>query len=66
MIAKFIAWGADRDTAIDRLRAALAATQIEGVTTNLAFLQTVLDTPEFRSGAIWTGFVEERLKSLVG
>ncbi|MFY9212544.1 MAG: biotin carboxylase N-terminal domain-containing protein [Aestuariivita sp.] len=65
MIAKFIAWGEDRGTAIDRLRDALAATQVEGLATNRDFLIAVLGDPDFRAGAIWTGFVEERRKSLI-
>ena len=39
MIAKIIAHGADRPAALERLAAALDATQVEGVTTNLAFLR---------------------------
>lgn len=65
MIAKFIAWGEDRTTAIDRLRAALMATRVEGLVTNRDFLIAVLNDPDFRAGAIWTGFVEERRKSLM-
>lgn len=65
MIAKLIAWGEDRTIAIDRLRAALEATRIEGPATNREFLIAVLNDPDFRDGAIWTGFVEERRKSLI-
>ena len=66
MIAKFIAWGNDRVNAIERLRDALTQTRIEGPKTNREFLIAILDDPDFRAGAIWTGFVEERRKSLVG
>lgn len=65
MIAKIIAWGKDRRTAIDRLCAALEATHVDGLATNRDFLIAVLKDPEFRAGAIWTGFVEERRKSLI-
>ena len=65
MIAKIIAWGEDRSTAIDRLRGALEATRVEGLATNREFLIAVLKDPDFNSGAVWTGFVEERRKSLV-
>ncbi|KPP86011.1 MAG: urea carboxylase [Rhodobacteraceae bacterium HLUCCO07] len=65
MIAKLIAWGEDRAIAIDRLRAALEATRVEGPATNRAFLIAVLNDPDFRAGEIWTGFVEERRKSLM-
>ncbi|WP_299565507.1 biotin carboxylase N-terminal domain-containing protein [uncultured Sulfitobacter sp.] len=66
MIAKIIAWGEDRATAIERLRSALETTRIEGPKTNRDFLIAVLGDPEFKAGAIWTGFVEERRKSLIG
>src|SRR5439155_605146 len=41
MIAKLIVRGPDRDTALARLRRALAETEIAGVTTNVAFLGRV-------------------------
>ena len=43
MLAKLIAHGHDRRDALDRLRAALAATQILGVRTNIRFLRWLLD-----------------------
>ncbi len=64
MIAKIIAWGEDRDTAIARMRAALSATRIEEPVTNREFLIAVMDDPEFRAGRVWTGFVEGRRKQL--
>src|SRR5207244_12385563 len=39
MIAKLIAHGASRAEAFDRLRDALAETEVEGVTTSLPFLR---------------------------
>ena len=52
LIAKIIAWGADRDEALSRLRRALAQSTVvvEGATTNRSFLLTLLDQPEVRSG----------------
>ena len=44
----------DRAAALAGLRAALAATRIEGVTTNLAFQRAVLDDPEFQHAAAST------------
>jgi len=57
MIAKIIAEGADRGEAIARLRHALSATEIGGLPTNLGLLQAILDQPEFRAGAVDTGFI---------
>ncbi|EMD84558.1 acetyl/propionyl/methylcrotonyl-CoA carboxylase subunit alpha [Pacificimonas flava] len=64
MIAKVIACGPSRDAAIDRLVSALDATIVEGVKTNRAFLARLIDDGEFRSGAVHTGLIEQRLEAL--
>ena len=64
MIAKVIAWGPDRDAALDRAQAALRALRVEGPATNRDFLIAVLGDAEFRAGQVWTGFVEARRKAL--
>jgi 3-methylcrotonyl-CoA carboxylase alpha subunit len=58
MIAKIIAHGADRMAALDRLAAALDATHVAGVTTNLAFLRAAAASPDFRAMAIDTGWLD--------
>ena len=60
MIAKVIAGGDDRDTAVERLRGALAGVSYLGVTTNTGFLQRLLDLPEVRKGHLHTGLIDER------
>ncbi len=55
MLAKVIAWGADRGEAIDRLVAALRETVIHGVVTNLPMLLDVLQRPEVRAAEVDTG-----------
>ena len=57
MIAKLIAHGADRDEALERLRAALDDTTVEGVTTNLPFLRWLVAHPAFRTGDVSTDFL---------
>ena len=58
MLAKVIAYGPDRPTALRRLRAALADTRILGVTTNTGFLRRLLAHPEVVAGRLDTGLVE--------
>ncbi len=57
LVAKVIAHGADRASAIERLRDALDETSIEGVATNLDLLAAVLDEPAFVAGDLDTGFL---------
>jgi acetyl/propionyl-CoA carboxylase alpha subunit len=59
MIAKLIAYGATRDDAFLRLRAALDETVVEGVTTNLSFLRWLVAHPVVRAGATTTAFLTE-------
>lgn len=58
MLAKVIAYGPDRPTALRRLRAALAETRILGVTTNTGFLRRLLAHPDVAAGRLDTGLVE--------
>ena len=57
MIAKIIAHGDDRDSALARLRAALRRTIVSGVTTNLGFLSLLLKEKSFSRGVVDTRFV---------
>ncbi|HEV2128660.1 MAG TPA: biotin/lipoyl-containing protein, partial [Thermomicrobiales bacterium] len=54
MLAKVIAHGPNRDTAIERLREALLDTIVAGVSTNLAWLIDLLDSDAFRAEAMTT------------
>ena len=65
MIAKLIVWDRDRDAALRRLQAALRATQVVGVTTNLDFLATVAAHPRYVAGAVDTGFIDRHREQLV-
>jgi acetyl-CoA/propionyl-CoA carboxylase biotin carboxyl carrier protein len=58
MLAKVIAHGPDRATALRRLDAALAQTSVLGVTTNIAFLRTLLSDPDVAAGRLDTGLAE--------
>ena len=59
MIAKLIASGATRPEALDQLSAALAETEVEGVTTNLPFLRWLVAHPAVRAGLATTAFLTE-------
>jgi propionyl-CoA carboxylase alpha chain len=59
MIAKLIAYGPDRDHAIDRLSRALDGFHVAGVQSNIAFLAAVARKPRFRAGALSTNFIAE-------
>jgi acetyl-CoA/propionyl-CoA carboxylase biotin carboxyl carrier protein len=65
MLAKVIAWGEDRRTALERLAAALADTVVLGVTTNHAFVRSLLATPDVAAGRLDTGLVERVAPGLV-
>ena len=60
MIAKIIAYGADRDDALARLRRAVADTTviIEGGTTNKSFVLDLLDQPAVIDGSADTGWID--------
>jgi acetyl-CoA/propionyl-CoA carboxylase, biotin carboxylase, biotin carboxyl carrier protein len=58
MLAKVIAWGADRASALRRLDTALADTVILGIPTNVAYLRTLLADPDVQAGRLDTGLAE--------
>ena len=59
LLLKLVARGGGRDEALARMRAALAATQVEGVRTTIPFLTRVLDHPEVRRGVLHTQMVDQ-------
>lgn len=60
MLVKLTCRGRDFATAVARARRAVAEFRIRGVSTNIPFLQAVLDDPDFQAGRITTAFIEER------
>jgi acetyl-CoA/propionyl-CoA carboxylase biotin carboxyl carrier protein len=61
MLAKVIAYGPDRATALARLDRALASYAIAGVTTNAAFSRALLARADVRAGEQDTGLLERIL-----
>ena len=64
MLAKVIAWGADRAEALSRLDRALAETVVLGVHTNVEFLRLLLQNPDVLAGRLDTGLIERSLPGL--
>ena len=59
MIAKLCSWAPDRGAAIEGMRRALDAFEVEGIGHNLPFLSAVMDHARFVSGEITTAFIAE-------
>jgi propionyl-CoA carboxylase alpha chain len=59
MIAKLCTWAPTRAGAIDEMRQALDAFEVEGIGHNLPFLAAVYDHEKFISGTMTTAFIEE-------
>ena len=61
MIAKLIAHGEDRATALARMRIALSELVIEGIKTNIPLHLRILDDPEFAAGGTDIHHLEQQL-----
>ena len=59
MISKVIAWGRDRNEAIERMKRALSEFEIKGVETTIPFHKALMDNEIFKSGEFNTRFLEE-------
>jgi pyruvate carboxylase len=66
MLAKMTCRGRDFPSAVARARRALAEFRIRGVSTNIPFLQAVLEDPDFARGDVSTAFIGERPQLLGG
>jgi pyruvate carboxylase len=60
MLVKLIARGRTFESAVTRARRALAEFRIRGVSTNIPFLQAVLEDEDFMAGDVSTSFIDER------
>lgn len=61
ILAKIIVHDTSRDRAVARMRRALAETVLLGLTSNLAFLQSVIGHPEFVAGRTPIDFLDRHL-----
>jgi pyruvate carboxylase len=60
MLVKMTCRGRDFSTAVTRARRGLAEFRIRGVSTNIPFLQAVVEDPDFRAGRVTTSFIDDR------
>jgi pyruvate carboxylase len=60
MLVKLTCRGRDFSTAVTRAKRGLAEFRVRGVSTNIPFLQAVVDDPDFRAGRVTTSFIDER------
>ena len=60
MLVKLTCRGRTFEAAVARARRALAEFRIRGVSTNIPFLQAVIEDPDFLAGDVSTAFIEQR------
>jgi pyruvate carboxylase len=60
MLVKMTCRGRDFGAAVTRARRGLAEFRLRGVSTNIPFLQAVLEDPDFIAGNLSTSFIDER------
>jgi acetyl-CoA carboxylase biotin carboxylase subunit len=65
LMAKQIAWAPDRAATIERMEQALAAFEIEGVTTSLPLLRRILAHPVFQDNTVTTLWLNELMTEKV-
>ncbi|MBK6815965.1 MAG: ATP-grasp domain-containing protein [Saprospiraceae bacterium] len=65
LIAKLICWGVDRPDAIQRLKGALNAFDIEGISTSIPFGLQLLDHPDIVAGHYGVNFLELHLEEIL-
>ncbi|ODS96421.1 MAG: 3-methylcrotonyl-CoA carboxylase [Lautropia sp. SCN 69-89] len=65
MIAKLIVWGHDRDHALARMARALAAFEVIGPATNVAFLSRLIGCESFARADLDTGLIERERETLL-
>ena len=64
MLAKVIAWGADRAESLERLDAALRDYVVLGVPTNVEYLRLLLADPDVQAGRLDTNLIERKLPGM--
>lgn len=65
MLAKIIAWGPDREAALNTLDGALAETVVLGVKTNIEYLRLLINDEDVRAGRLDTTMIERKMPEFV-
>jgi acetyl/propionyl-CoA carboxylase alpha subunit len=63
ILSKLIVWGQDRNDAIQRMKHALENYVILGIKTQLPFLKTVIEHPQFVKGNTNTNFLTDHFSN---
>ena len=61
MFGKLIAWGTDREEAVQRMARALDELVVEGIDTTIPFHKRILRDPRFLRGEFSTNFIDTLL-----
>ncbi|MFJ5697719.1 biotin carboxylase N-terminal domain-containing protein [Arthrobacter sp. NPDC093139] len=64
MLSKVIAWGQDRQSALDRLDAALARYTVLGVGTNVEYLRLLINDEDVRAGHLDTTLIDRKMPGM--
>ncbi len=59
LLVKVTTWGQSSDEAVTRMDRALREFRVRGVSTNLSFLENIINHPQFKSGACITRFIDD-------
>jgi len=63
LLSKLSVWAATREHAIEKMLRALSEYHIGGIRSNIPLFQIILSNPEFRAGHLYTGLLDELLRS---
>lgn len=66
MIAKLICMAPSRAAALDLMAHTLASTKIEGIASNISFLEKIVAHPRFQAGDVFTNFIDTYKADLIG
>jgi acetyl-CoA/propionyl-CoA carboxylase biotin carboxyl carrier protein len=64
MLSKVIAWGPDRQTALDRMDTALERYTVLGVGTNVEYLRLLINDDDVRAGHLDTTLIDRKMPDL--